>query len=65
MKAVDVYILRDRKFELDESYHKYTDDEFESLTEEEKADAKSEIKVSIFDDLIINVEDIFSWIYDY
>ena len=65
MKAVDVYILHDGKFEFDESYHKYTDDEFESLTEEEKADAKSEIKVSIFDDLIINVEDIFSWIYDY
>ena len=63
-KIVDVYILRDGKYELDGEYFKYDADELETLTEEEKAAEKTEIKVGIFDDLIINVEDIFSWGYD-
>ena len=63
-KSVDVYILRDGKFELDGEYLKYDADELETLTEEEKAAEKTEIKVGIFDDLIINVEDIFSWGYE-
>ena len=48
-KGVTVYLLRDGKFELDD---------------EEKAAVKPEIKVSIFDDLFIKVDDIFSWGYD-
>ena len=64
-KTVDVYILRDGKFELDESYYKYTAKEFELLDDEEKAAYKPEIKVSIFDDLFIKVDDIFSWGYNF
>ena len=62
-RAVDVYILRDGKFELDESYFKYTAEEFNELDEEEKVAYKPEIKVSVFDDLFVKVEDIFSWGY--
>ena len=64
MKVVDVYILRNGKFEFDDTYFKYSDDELDTLTDEEKAAEKIEIKVSIFDDLIIKVDDIFSWGYD-
>jgi len=63
-KTVDVYILRDGKFIFDESYFKCSPDELELMSDEEKAALKSEIKVSIFDDLYINVEDIFGWIRD-
>ena len=61
-KTVDVYILRDGKFYLDESYTKYSEDEWNLLDDKEKAAVKYEIKVSIFDDLFIKVEDIFGWI---
>ena len=61
MKVVDVYILQDGKFELDDTYFKYDADELEILTDEEKALERTEIKVSIFDDLFVKVEDIFSW----
>ena len=61
MKVVDVYILRDGKFELDGEYFKYDADELDTLTDEEKALERTEIKVSIFDDLFVKVEDIFSW----
>lgn len=63
-KTVDVYILRDGKFIFDESYFKCTPDELELMDDEEKAALKSEIKVSIFDDLYIKVDDIFGWIMD-
>ena len=62
-KTVDVYILRDGKYELDESYFKYTAEEFEQLDDEDKAAYKPEIKVGIFNDLFIKVDDIFSWGY--
>ncbi|MBR5914435.1 MAG: Uma2 family endonuclease [Selenomonadaceae bacterium] len=64
-KTVDVYILCDGKFNFDESYHKYDVDEWELLDDEEKSAVKSEIKVSIFNDLFIKVDDIFSWGYDF
>ena len=60
MKTVDVYLLRDGKFELDESYFKYTAEEFNDLDDEEKAAYKPEFKVSVFDDLFVKVDDIFS-----
>ena len=63
-KTVDVYILSDGKFVLSESYSKYSSDEWALLDDEEKAAVKSEIKVSIFDDLFIKVDDIFGWIMD-
>ena len=64
MKVVDVYILRDGKFEFDDEYFKYDADELDTLTDEEKAEEKPDIKVSIFDDLFVKVDDIFSWGYD-
>ncbi len=63
-KSVTVYILRDGKFEFEHEYFKCDADEWATFDDEEKAAYKPEIKVSIFDDLIIKVDDIFSWGYD-
>ena len=63
-KSVTVYLLRDGKFEFDDEYFKYDADEWEFLDDEEKAAVKPEIKVSIFEDLFVKVDDIFSWGYD-
>lgn len=63
-KTVDVYILNEGKFFLNESYTKYSSDEWALLADEEKAAVKHDIKVSIFDDLFIKVDDIFGWIMD-
>ena len=60
-KFVDVYILRDGKYYLDGEYHKFDDDELRELTEEEKSEIKTEIKLSIFEDCMVQVEDIFAW----
>ncbi len=62
-KAVDVYILRDGKFELDGEYLKYSADEWKELSDDEKAAVKTEIKVGIFEDCIVNINDIFDWLH--
>ena len=61
-KSIDVYHLIDGKYKLDNVYQLYTDKEWSQLTDRQKAEAKFEIKVSIFDDLIVKVEDVFEWI---
>ena len=58
-KSVEVYILRDGKFELDEEYMYVPEDELNEMDDEEKAAIKTDIKLSIFDDLTISVEKIF------
>lgn len=58
-KTVQVYHLINKKYELDHVYHVYTPDELAQLEDYERADVKYEIKVSIFDDLIVDVGDIF------
>ena len=61
MKIIDVYILRDGKYEFDDEYIQYDDDEFEDLTDAEKAEVKFEISPSIFPDLKIKLSNIFTW----
>ena len=58
-KSVQVYHLIDGKFNLDYVYHVYTDQELEMLEESERSEIKNDIKVSIFDDLIVDVADVF------
>ena len=57
-------ILRDGKYFLDEIYGVYDEFEWSELTDEEKAEIKFDIHVSIFDDLTINVNEIFYRIED-
>ena len=57
-----VYLLKDGKYELQEVYHNYTEEEWEGLDEEEMEQErlKEAIKISLYDDLIIPVKDIFA-----
>jgi len=69
-KHIEVYLLKDGKYELDNIYHHYTDEEIEEIEEYEieTDDIKAEkelvkiktMKTSIFgDDLIITIADVF------
>lgn len=61
MEIIDVYILRDGKYEFDNEYVYYDDEEFAELEENEKAKVKFEISPSIFPDLKIKLANIFTW----
>ena len=58
-KSVEVYINKDGKFVTDNVYTIYPDYLWNKLEEEEKAEAIFEIKVSLYDDFIVQLEDIF------
>ena len=62
IKSIEVYHLNEGKFILDDVYQLYSENEWNQLTDEQRARAKFEIKVSIFDDLIVDVNEVFEWI---
>ncbi len=57
-KSVEVYLLKDGAFVLDEVYQ--LPRECAELDDEERAQYKTEIKVSLYDDLLVPLEIIFA-----
>ena len=62
-KSVTVYLLRDGKYFLDDVYILLGEKDLELLDDDEKAELKSEVPVSILDGLAIPLEFVFSWGY--
>ena len=58
-KSVEVYLLKDGTLKLNGFYMVYPDYAWETLTEEQKAAAVLEVKVSLYDDFYVKLEDIF------
>ena len=62
-KTVSVYLLRDGKYFLDDTYILLDEKNLAALDDEEKAEVKNEVPVSILEGLNIPLEFIFSWGY--
>ena len=62
-KTVTVYLLRDGKYFLDDVYTLPDEEYLKLLDEDELADVKHEVPVSILDGLTIPLDFIFSWGY--
>ena len=60
-KSIEVYHLIDGKYELDYIYQVYSDKDLERLTDKEREEINYYIKVSVFEDLTIDVRKIFKW----
>ncbi|MBQ9478738.1 MAG: Uma2 family endonuclease [Selenomonadaceae bacterium] len=60
-KSIEVYHLIEGQYKLDDVYQVYSMKEWEALEPEERAEAKFEIKVSLFDDLLVDVREVFLW----
>lgn len=58
-KSIEVYRLSDNKFVLDHVYEALNDDEWDLLNESEKKAVKMRLKVSLYDDLEIDIRDVF------
>ncbi|MDR1540145.1 MAG: Uma2 family endonuclease [Clostridiales bacterium] len=59
-KAVEVYLLSGKSLELDDIYTHWPKDILEEMLDEEKSKLVFEFKTSLFEDLIINLEDLFA-----
>ena len=62
-KSVSVYLLQDGKYIWADEYAIFDESDFKFMTEEEKANVKTEVPVSILEGLTIPLEFIFSWGY--
>ena len=58
-RFIEVYLLNGSIFELDNMYQIFPDYEIEKMTDKERNAIATEFKTSIFDDLIISVDDVF------
>ena len=58
-KTVTTYLLKDGKYVMDNVYHKYSEEEWMWLTEEEKLKNSAPLKLSLYDDFEINMNEIF------
>lgn len=59
-EAIEVYRLNEHgAYYLDNVYTNFSDDEWERLTDGQKAEVNLSLKISLYDELEINVKDIF------
>lgn len=59
-RSVEQYFLDGEHFTLNAVYTDYPDYMLEAMTEEERAAVVTEFKCSLYDDLIISLDDVFS-----
>ena len=58
-REVEVHLLKNGRFELDNVYSIYPDWMLEKMTDEERAEVPMEFTISLFDDIIISIEEVF------
>ena len=58
-KSIEVYLLENGRYTVDNVYTLYPAEELEEMTDEERAAIVTEFKCHLYDDLIIRLDDIF------
>ena len=58
-KSIDVYHLREGRLAMDYSYVEFPDWEWARMTEKERAEARLSVKISLYDDLMVDVHEVF------
>ena len=58
-KSIEVYLLEDGRYSLDNIYTLYPAEELAEMTDEEKATVATEFQCHLYDDLTIRLDDIF------
>lgn len=59
-KSIDAYLLKNKKYVLDNVYSIYPNYLLEKMKEEEIKKIKTEFKISLFDDLTIDLQSVFA-----
>ena len=58
-KSIEVYLLKDGQYTLNDVYTFYSAEELEYMSAEEKAGLVTEFKCHLYNDLVIQLDDIF------
>ena len=60
-ESIEVYLLRDGKYFLDDVYQNYNEAELKELTDEERAKIEFEVPVAVLDGFKVKIKNIFGW----
>ena len=63
-ETIDIYLLRDGKYELDGHYDNWSEDQLLRLAEKERTEIKSEIPVAVLDGFKVKIRNIFGWYFE-
>lgn len=63
-ESIEVYILHDGKYQLDNVYQNYSDEELSELTEAERAEVQMEVPVAVLDGFKVKIRNIFGWYFE-
>ena len=63
-ESIEVYLLRDGKYFLDEIYFNCTDSDLKEMNEEDRAAVKLEIPVAVLDGFKVKIRNIFGWYFE-
>lgn len=63
-ESIQVYLLRDGKYFLDDVYQNWSEDELNELTDEERAEVKFEVPVNVLDGFKVKIKNIFGWYFE-
>nr|MBO6294177.1 Uma2 family endonuclease [Schwartzia sp. (in: firmicutes)] len=58
-KSIEVHYLKDGRLVLDHVYMIFPPEEWERMTEKQRAAARLSVKVSLYDDLLVDVREVF------
>ena len=58
-RSVEVYLLQNGRYVLDSHYTRYSEEELEEMSEEERAAVVTHFQCSLYDDLELSLDDIF------
>jgi len=63
-ESIEVHLLRDGKYYLDDVYQNYSDEELNTLTDDERAEVKMEVPVAALDGFKVKIRNIFGWYFE-
>ena len=58
-RAIEVYLLQEGRYVLDNIYTLFSETDLEMMTDRERSEVVNEFKCHLFDDLVIRLEDVF------
>ena len=61
---IQVYLLQDGKYVLDNVYQNYSDDELSKLTDEDRSEIEMEVPVAVLDGFKVKIRNIFGWYFE-
>ena len=63
-ESIEVYLLRNGKYALDNVYQNYRENDLENMNDTERAEVNMEVPVAVLDGFKVKIRNIFGWYFE-